>query len=109
MTQKPIRGASLRRSPSGLGLAIVAAALGITAGLTHAQDSSLLLDKLVKKGVLSSKDAEEVRADMQKDAAQNPLNKISLSNSVTQLKLLAIFACAISTMASSLKSTMAAT
>lgn len=88
MTQKTLsRGASLRRSPSGLGLAIVAAALGITAGLAHAQDSSLLLDKLVKKGVLSSKDADEVRADMQKDAAQSPLNKISLSNSVTQLKL----------------------
>ncbi len=41
----------------------------------------------MQKGVLTNKDADEVRTEMQQDALQNPLNKISLSNSVTQLKL----------------------
>lgn len=87
MSQNFFSRALARRLPSGLGLAIVAAALSATAGLSHAQDSSVLLDKLVKKGILSTKDADEVRADIQKDAAENPPNKILLSNSVTQLKL----------------------
>ena len=88
MTQKLIsRGARLRRLPSGLGLVAIAAAFTATAGLSHAQDSGALVDKLVQKGILSSKEADEVRADMQKDASQGSLGKISLSNSVTQLKL----------------------
>ncbi|MEP6670816.1 MAG: putative porin [Chthoniobacter sp.] len=88
MTLKPSHHSTgLRRSPSGFGLALVAAALATTASFSLAQDSGVLIDKLVQKGILSSKDAAEVRADIQKDAVQSPLNKISLSNSVTQLKL----------------------
>ncbi len=43
----------------------VAAALLSSAALTlQAQDAGALVDKLVKKGVLSSQEGEEVRADM---------------------------------------------
>ncbi|MDR3404928.1 MAG: putative porin [Chthoniobacter sp.] len=88
MTQKfSSRGFALRRLPSGFGRALVAAAFAATASFSHAQDSGVLIDKLVQKGILSNKDADEVRADIQKDATQGSLGKISLSNSVTSLKL----------------------
>ena len=70
MFQKSLsRSLSLRRSPSGFGLAIVAAALTAGASFLHAQDSGALVDKLVQKGILSSQEATEVKADMAKDAA----------------------------------------
>ena len=81
------RSAGLRRLPGGFGLAIAAAALAATTSLTHAQDSGALLDKLVQKGILSTKDAAEVRTEMQQDAAQAQVGKVALSNSVTQLRL----------------------
>ena len=55
---------------------------------SHAQDAGALVDKLVKKGVLSSQEGEEVRADMMRDfATQTPAGKINISSSITELKL----------------------
>ncbi|KAB2645990.1 MAG: hypothetical protein DVB27_08475 [Verrucomicrobia bacterium] len=55
---------------------------------SHAQDAGALVDKLVKKGVLSSQEGEEVRADMMRDfATQTPAGKINLNSSITELKL----------------------
>jgi hypothetical protein len=66
---------------------IVAGLLSSGATLLHAQDANVLLDKLVQKGILSSQEGAEVRAEMQQDAAQSPASKIALSDSVTQLKI----------------------
>jgi len=52
-----------------------------------AQDSSALLDALVRKKVLTSQEAEDVRADLIKDNAATNAGKLQLSNSVTSLKL----------------------
>jgi hypothetical protein len=52
-----------------------------------AQDSGALLDALVKKGVLSDQEAEEIRADLTKEFATTPAGKLSISNHITQLKL----------------------
>jgi hypothetical protein len=59
-------------------------ALGITA--MHAQEDALL-DALVKKGVLSDQEAEDIRANIAKDYAQTPAGKLSLSNHITNLTL----------------------
>jgi polyhydroxyalkanoate synthesis regulator phasin len=49
------------------------------AGPVRAQENDALLDALVKKGVLSSQEAEDVRADEEKDYASTAASKISLS------------------------------
>ncbi len=65
----------------------VALTLG-AASTSHAQDAGALVDKLVKKGVLSSQEGEEVRADMMRDfATQTSAGKINLNSSITELKL----------------------
>lgn len=53
----------------------------------HAQDSGALIDALVKKGVLSDQEAEEIRAQLTQDYATTPAGKLALSNHITQLKL----------------------
>ncbi len=54
---------------------------------SSAQDAGALVDKLVKKGVLTDQEAEEVRADMMRDFSQTSAGKISISPSITELKL----------------------
>lgn len=61
-------------------------ALGGTA-VARAQDSSALLDALVRKKVLTSQEAEDVRADLIRENATTNAGKLHLSNSVTSLKL----------------------
>ncbi|XHR28998.1 MAG: putative porin [Chthoniobacteraceae bacterium] len=58
-----------------------------SAAATMAQDSSALIDALVKKKVLSSQEAEDVRADLIKENAQTNAGKLQLGSSVTSLKL----------------------
>lgn len=53
----------------------------------HAQEADALLDILVRKGVLTSQEAEEVRSEMKRDVAKTPAGKIRLSDSLTELKL----------------------
>jgi hypothetical protein len=59
-------------------------ALGLTA--TRAQTDGALLDALVKKGVLSDQEAEDIRASEASDYATTPAGKIVLSDSVKQIK-----------------------
>ncbi len=66
------------------------AALMSVAALTMsaiAQDSGALVDALVKKGVLSDQEAEEIRADLTKEFGQTSAGKLNLASHVTQLKL----------------------
>ena len=74
------------KSPLQLAVALTLFSAG--AAVSHAQDAGALVDKLVKKGILSSQEGEEVRADMMRDfATQTPAGKINISSSITELKL----------------------
>ena len=59
----------------------------VPASLAHAQDSGPLIDALVKKGVLTDQEAEEVRADLIKDFSETSAGKLNLSSAFTELKL----------------------
>jgi hypothetical protein len=48
----------------------------------RAQSDSALLDALVKKGVLSDQEAEDIRADEEKDYSSTAASKINLSSSI---------------------------
>jgi len=63
-------------------LTLIAAALP-----AQAQDAGALVDVLIKKGVLTDQEGEEVRADMTRDFATTSAGKINLSSSITELKL----------------------
>lgn len=65
--------------------AIVAACATVLSA--QAQDAGALVDALVKKGILTDQEAEEVRADMTRDFAQTNAGKINLGSSITELKL----------------------
>lgn len=52
-----------------------------------AQDDSALLNKLVQKGILTQKEAQEVRTEMKHDEEASPLSKLKINDSVTELKL----------------------
>jgi hypothetical protein len=62
------------------------AAIGSSAFLTsapvRAQENGALLDALVKKGVLSDQEAEDIRADEEKDYSSTAASKINLSSSI---------------------------
>jgi hypothetical protein len=60
-------------------------ALGLSA--VKAQSDGALLDALVKKGVLSDQEAEDIRASEAKDYATTSAGKLTLSDHITQLKL----------------------
>src|ERR1700761_3568912 len=60
-------------------------ALGLTAA--KAQSDGALLDALVKKGVLSDQEAEDVRASEAKEYATTPAGKLSIADHITNLKL----------------------
>src|SRR5277367_3056207 len=60
-------------------------ALGLRA--VRAQSDGALLDALVKKGVLSDQEAEDVRAQEAKDYSTTAAGKLSISDHITNLKL----------------------
>src|SRR5271155_2788508 len=62
-----------------------ALALGLTA--VKAQSDGALLDALVKKGVLSDQEAEDIRASAAKEYAETPAAKLSIGDYITNLKL----------------------
>jgi len=68
---------------------VATGALALVASVTaHAeQDQSALLDLLVKKKVISTAEADQVSAELDKQSAQSSADKIKLSSSVTELKL----------------------
>ena len=68
---------------------VVAALVSLgAAGTAFAQsDNNALIDVLVKKKILTKKEADAVRADMVKEDAQSEQNLISLSKGVKELRL----------------------
>jgi hypothetical protein len=57
-------------------------------GLALAQDSGPLIEMLIRKGVISDQEAEELRAELLKDfAANSPAGKLDLSTRVNRLTL----------------------
>ena len=66
----------------------VAIAVGMLSALTaRAQDAGALLDLLVKKHLITDQEAEEVRADLTKEAATTSAGKWKLSTPITELEL----------------------
>jgi hypothetical protein len=67
---------------------IATSAALLCAGAAFAQDSGPLLDLLVRKGIVSDQEAEELRAELVKDFASNTsAGKMNLSSSITDFKL----------------------
>jgi hypothetical protein len=62
-------------------------ALAFDPAAGSAQESAALIDALVRKGVLTDREAEDIRTDINKDLANTSAGKIKLSNSITDLKL----------------------
>ena len=60
-----------------------------TAGITaRAQDSGALLDLMVRKGLITDAEAEQVRSDLTKDfVANTPAGKLNLSSNLTELRI----------------------
>jgi hypothetical protein len=68
-------------------LALVAG-FSLSAGALLAQDSGPLIDLLIKKGVVTAQEAEELRVDLQKDfVANSAAGKLNLSSSISEFKL----------------------
>ncbi len=67
-------------------LALLAGSL-IATGSALAQDSGPLVDLLVKKGIVTDQEAEELRVDLVKDfVANTSAGKLNLSSSISELK-----------------------
>ena len=68
-------------------LALLGAAL-LTAGSVVAQDSGPLIDLLIKKGIVTDQEGEQLRADLLKDfAANSSAGKLNLSSGLTELRI----------------------
>jgi hypothetical protein len=65
----------------------LAGVLALGLGAVKAQSDGALLDALVKKGVLSDQEAEDIRASAAKDYSQTAAGKLALSDQITQLKI----------------------
>lgn len=69
-------------------IVFVVMAAGLFVGATaRAQDSGALLELLVKKGLITDQEAEDVRADLVKENAATSAGKIKLSTPLTELEL----------------------
>ena len=66
---------------------VTAVSLLLGAAAARAQDNGALLDLLVKKGLITDQEAEEVRADLVKENAATSAGKLKLSTPVTELEL----------------------
>lgn len=66
-----------------LGAALIAGAVT----QAQAQDSGPLIDALVRKGILTDQEAEELRADLVRDFGNTSPGKLDISSSVTRLKI----------------------
>ena len=66
-----------------LGAALVAGA----SSLAQAPDSGPLIDALVRKGILNDQEAEEIRADLQRDFAGSSAGKTELSGAISRFKI----------------------
>lgn len=69
-------------------LALLAGASLAFTGAARAQDSGPLVDLLVKKGIVTDQEAEELRAELVKDfAANSSAGKLNLSASVSEFRI----------------------
>ena len=68
-------------------LAFGAALLAGAASYLQAQDSGPLIDALVRKGILTDQEAEEIRADLLRDFGTSSPGKLDISSSVTKLRI----------------------
>jgi Putative porin len=70
-------------------LVFIAVALGVALGptISKAQDAGALLDLLVRKKLITDQEAEEVRAELTKDAATTSAGKWKLSTPLTEIEL----------------------
>jgi hypothetical protein len=68
-------------------LLTIALAFALAANFAHAQDSSALLDLLVKKKVITDQEAEATRAELAKEYEATSAGKIKISAPVTQVRL----------------------
>lgn len=68
-------------------IAIIAGFVFGTMSILQAQDAGALLDLLVRKKLITDQDAEEVRAELTKEAAATPGGKWKLSSPITELEL----------------------
>ena len=74
-------------------ITLVAALAGLAFGTVtvHAEDDDALLNLLVKKRIITEKEATEVRSELaknaEKEAPESLASKIKLSKSVTELEL----------------------
>ncbi len=66
-----------------LGAALIAGAVSVA----RAQDSGPLIDALVRKGILTDQEGEELRADLLRDFGSTSPGKLDLGTAVTKLKL----------------------
>ena len=57
------------------------------ASLAQAQDSGPLIDTLVKKGILTDQEGEDLRVELLKEFGNTSAGKLNLSSSLTELKL----------------------
>src|SRR5271154_320355 len=57
----------ISKNPTKVAMFAGATALMALAGQTHAQSSDALIDKLVDKGILTSKEAQELREESDQD------------------------------------------
>ncbi len=67
-------------------LALLGGAL-IATGSAFAQDSGPLIDLLVKKGIVTDQEAEDLRAELVKDFATSSAGKVNLATTETELKI----------------------
>jgi len=74
-------------SKKSLWLAIAGSLILATASSVFASDSGALLEALVRKGILTDQEAEDIRADLVRDAAQPPALATGGSNYTTRLRL----------------------
>lgn len=68
-------------------LALGAALIAGAASTAQAQDSGPLIDALVRKGILTDQEGEELRADLVRDFGTTSPGKLDISSSVTRLKI----------------------
>jgi hypothetical protein len=68
-------------------LITIAASLIAGAITARAQDNGALLDLLVRKRLITDQDAEEVRAELTRDAASTAAGKWKLSSPITEVEL----------------------
>lgn len=67
-------------------LALLGGAL-IATGSAFAQDSGPLVDLLLKKGIVTDQEAEELRADLVKDFASTNAGKLNISGPISEIKI----------------------